>query len=105
VARAQQPAIPVVGFLTNATESSMRGELAVFLRGLSEQGFVEGRNVEVLSRHAESQEDRLPALAADLVQRRVAVIFVAPNVGFARIAKNRFLPPVATLWNTVSWRI
>jgi hypothetical protein len=42
---------------------------------------------------------------ADLVQRRVAVIFVAPNVGFARIAKNRFLPPVATLWNMFSWRI
>jgi putative tryptophan/tyrosine transport system substrate-binding protein len=86
-ARAQQPAKPVVGFLTNSTESSLREVHAEFLHGLREQGFVEGRNVEV-SRHAESQEDRLPALAADLVQRRVAAIFVVPNVGFARIAKN-----------------
>ncbi len=88
LAAAQQVAKPVIGFLTNGTESSMREALAVFLQGLREQGFVEGRNVEILSRHAESQEDRLPALAADLVQRRVAAIFVVPNVGFARIAKN-----------------
>jgi len=84
----QQPGMPVVGVLTNGTESVARGFLAVFLQGLREQGFVEGRNVEILPRHAESQEDRLPALAADLVQRHVAAIFVAPNVAFARIAKN-----------------
>jgi putative tryptophan/tyrosine transport system substrate-binding protein len=85
---AQPVTQPVVGFLTNGTESSMREGLAYFLQGLREQGFVEGRNVEILSRHAASQEDRLPALAEDLVQQRVAAIFVAPNVGFARIAKN-----------------
>jgi putative tryptophan/tyrosine transport system substrate-binding protein len=56
--------------------------------GLHEQGFVEGRNVGILSRYAETHEDRLSALAADLVQRHVAAIFVIPNVGFAQIAKN-----------------
>jgi putative tryptophan/tyrosine transport system substrate-binding protein len=86
-ARAQQAAVPVIGYLTNGTES-VTVTLDAFRQGLGEQGFVEGRNVEILSRYAESHEDRLPALAADLVQRRVAAIFVAPNVGFARIAKN-----------------
>jgi putative tryptophan/tyrosine transport system substrate-binding protein len=84
---AQQAAVPVIGYLTNGTES-VTVTLDAFRQGLGEQGFVEGRNVEILSRYAESHEDRLPALAADLVQRRVAAIFVAPNVGFARIAKN-----------------
>jgi putative ABC transport system substrate-binding protein len=88
LAVAQPVAKPVIGFLTIATESYSRENLAVFLQGLREQGFVEGRNVEILSRYAESHEDRLPALAADLVQRHVAAIFVVPNVGFARIAKN-----------------
>jgi putative tryptophan/tyrosine transport system substrate-binding protein len=87
VAHAQKANVPVIGFLTINTESTTR-TLAPFLQGLHEQGFVEGRNVEILSRYAETHEDRLPALAADLVQRRVATIFVVPNVGFARIAKN-----------------
>jgi putative tryptophan/tyrosine transport system substrate-binding protein len=82
-----QPAMPVIGFLSIGTEG-LDITRAAFRQGLGEQGFVEGRNVEILSRYAESHEDRLPALAADLVQRRVAVIFVEPNVGFARIAKN-----------------
>jgi ABC-type uncharacterized transport system substrate-binding protein len=57
-------------------------------QGLAEQGFVEGQNVEILSRYAETHEDRMPALAADLVQRRVAALGTTKIVSFARIAKN-----------------
>jgi putative ABC transport system substrate-binding protein len=92
-ATAQQVAKPVVGFLSNGTQGNAAVALVPFLQGLREQGFVEGRNVEILSRYAESHEDRLPTLAVDLVKRHVAAIFVVPNVGFARIAKN----PTATI--------
>jgi putative ABC transport system substrate-binding protein len=71
VARAQQPRLPVIGFLASERRAeNVRG----FSQGLSETGFVEGRNVIVEYRFAEGQYERLPALAADLVQRRVAVI-------------------------------
>jgi putative ABC transport system substrate-binding protein len=66
-ARAQQPAMPVIGFLT--VTKPITSFLAGFRRGLSEFGCVEGMNVTVDYRSAEGQPDRLPALAADLVQR------------------------------------
>jgi putative ABC transport system substrate-binding protein len=69
--RGQQPAAPVVGYLSGGTENAAR--LGPFRQGLGEQGYVEGRNLEILYRSAEGY-DRLPALAADLVRRRVAVI-------------------------------
>src|SRR5262249_39432381 len=70
--RAQQPAMPVVAFLSAAPlETDVRG-LAEFRKGLSEIGYVEGQNVMIEYRSAEGQADRLPALAADMVQRRVA---------------------------------
>jgi len=72
VARAQQVA-PVVGFLSVASETG--GYAAAFRRGLSEEGYVEGRNVEVLYRYAEFQNERLPSLAAELVRHPVAVIY------------------------------
>jgi putative ABC transport system substrate-binding protein len=73
-ARAQQPALPMVGFLRITTAASSAHLLAAFRQGLGELGFVEGQNVAIEHRWADHQTDRLPALAADLVRRRVAVI-------------------------------
>jgi putative tryptophan/tyrosine transport system substrate-binding protein len=73
--RAQQPAMPVVGFLSGqSAEVDYKDVTVPVLQGLREAGFVAGQNVAVEYRWAENQYDRLPALAADLVRRRVAVI-------------------------------
>jgi putative ABC transport system substrate-binding protein len=77
-ARAQQPAIPVIGWLDGVPLEQRRDVLAAFREGLNEVGFAEGRNVSIEFRFADGQLDRLPELAADLVRRRVAVI-VANN--------------------------
>ena len=73
-ARAQQTAMPVVGFLGTASAGPFAHLLAGLRRGLQETGFIEGRNVAIGYRWAEGQYDRVPALAADLVRRQVAVI-------------------------------
>jgi putative tryptophan/tyrosine transport system substrate-binding protein len=74
VARAQQPAVPVIGFLsTQSADDDYKTLTVPFLRGLQETGYVAGQNVAVEYRHAENQLDRLPAIAADLVRRRVAL--------------------------------
>src|SRR5215831_17456825 len=87
VAQAQQRAMPVIGFLgTQSAELDYKNVTIPFLQGLKEAGFVEGQNVAVEYRYAENQVDRLPALAADLVRRRVAVI-VAFNTEAALEAK------------------
>ena len=72
--RAQQPTIPVIGLLGSATAREWAPSVAAFLRGLSEAGFAEGRDVAIEYRWAESQYDRLPSLAAELIQRQVSVI-------------------------------
>jgi putative tryptophan/tyrosine transport system substrate-binding protein len=73
-ARAQQPALPVIGFLMDGTVEDWRDDLAGFRRGLAETGYVEGRNVAIDYRASEGQNDKLPGLAADLVRRQVTVI-------------------------------
>jgi putative tryptophan/tyrosine transport system substrate-binding protein len=77
--RAQQPALPVIGFLDTASPGPLAHFLTAFRQGLREVGFVEGRDVAIEYRWGENHYDRLPALATDLVQRQVAVI-VAINV-------------------------
>jgi putative ABC transport system substrate-binding protein len=76
---AQQPALPVIGFLSSAIRDGSDSRLPSFRRALNESGYVEGRNVVIEYRYADNQYDRLPALAADLVARRVAVIVAAGN--------------------------
>ena len=73
-AKAQQPTMPVIGLLGSATAREWAPSVAAFLRGLSEAGFVEGRDVAIESRWAENQYDRLPSLAAELIHRQVSVI-------------------------------
>src|ERR1700719_1323694 len=86
-ARAQQPALPVIGFLHNASLETSRERTAAFHRGLAETGYVEGQNVAIEYRWAQSQSDRLPAFAADLVRRKVAVIATPGYTQSALVAK------------------
>jgi putative tryptophan/tyrosine transport system substrate-binding protein len=95
-ARAQQAAVPVVGVLSGLSAAPMADPLAAFHRGLSEAGFVEGRNVAMEYRWADGQLDRLPAMAADLVSRRAAVILaVGADVGtLAAMGATKTIPIV-----------
>ena len=89
VARAQQAAMPVIGFLHRETPSPWwEALIAVMKRSLAEMGYVEGRNFVIEYRWAEGQTDRLPALAADLVRRKVAVIVAPTNTPTALAAKE-----------------
>jgi putative tryptophan/tyrosine transport system substrate-binding protein len=71
--------MPVIGFLHSESLEARRNEVAAFMNGLAGAGYIEGRNVAIEYRWAQSQYDRLPALPADLVRRRVAVIFAASS--------------------------
>jgi putative tryptophan/tyrosine transport system substrate-binding protein len=87
VARAQQPAVPVIGWLSASTPESDALILRPFRQALNAQGFVEGRNVAIEFRWTEGQIDRLPGMAADLVQRRVSVIVTTASVPAINAAK------------------
>ena len=87
VARAQQSAMPVIGYLGSGSPAPFAQMIAAFREGLKEIGFVEGQDVTIDYRWADGQYDRLPALAADLAQRRVALIFASGGAAPTRAAK------------------
>jgi len=93
-ARARQPAMPVIGFLNTRAPSEDAQLLAAFRQGLTETGYVEGRNVAIEYRWAEGHSDRLSALAADLVRRQVSVIVANSQATVAAKAETTTIPIV-----------
>jgi putative tryptophan/tyrosine transport system substrate-binding protein len=87
-ARAQQPAMPVIGFLGSETPELFADRMRALRQGLSETGCVEGRNVTIEYRYANNQIDRLPKLAADLIRRRVSIIVTPFGTAAALAAKS-----------------
>jgi putative ABC transport system substrate-binding protein len=86
-ARAQQPSVPVIGYIGSTSPGPYADRVGVFRQGLNETGFVEGRNVAIEFRWAENEFDRMPALIADLVRQQVAVIAMAGSTSGAVAAK------------------
>src|SRR5262249_35279095 len=93
---AQQSAMPVIGFLNGQTSAEFAHLVTAFHRGLNEAGFVEGQNVAIEFRWAGWQDARLPALAADLVQRGVSVMVATGGAHEAGIASSRTIPIVCS---------
>src|ERR1700694_2585962 len=87
-ARAQQPAAPVIGFLHGGSQAPYAQMVSAFRKGLSETGFDDGRNVVIEYRWADGNYDRLPALADELVNRRIAVLYTSGGSVSALAAKD-----------------
>ena len=85
VVRAQQPVVPVIGFLRSTPLAPFQSLVTAFGQGLREAGFVDGQNVAIAYRYADNQVDRLPALVAELIRLRAAVI--VGNMDSAHVAK------------------
>jgi putative ABC transport system substrate-binding protein len=97
VARAQQPRLPVIGYVNLLAPEASVGSLAGFRKGLAEMGYVEGRNVAVEYRWAQNGRDRLPELIADLIRRQVVVIVAPGNLAaFAAKAATTKIPVIFT---------
>jgi putative tryptophan/tyrosine transport system substrate-binding protein len=94
-ARAQQPSMPVIGFLNASSSKQTAPLLAAFRQSLSEAGYVEGRNLAIEYRWAEAQYDRLHAMAAELVRSQVAVIVASPIPDAVAAKAARWRTPTA----------
>jgi putative ABC transport system substrate-binding protein len=94
--RAQQPAMPVIGFLHSESRDPIRGQVDAFQRALNEGGYTEGQNVAIEYRWAEGQFDKVPALVADLVRRQVAVIVAGGGTAAAAKAGGGTIPIIFT---------
>ena len=99
VARAQQAAMPVIGFLRDTSLADATYLVAAFRQGLKEAGFIEGQNVAIEYRSAEDQPHRLPALVADLVRRQVALIVGNTPATVAAVAATTTVPIVFVTGN------
>jgi putative tryptophan/tyrosine transport system substrate-binding protein len=99
--RAQQPATPVIGFLNNLSPDAIAHPAAAFREGLKEAGYIEGHNLAIEYSWAESHNDRLPMLAADLVRRQVAVI-VATGGGASALAAKAATTTIPTVFSSAT---
>ena len=97
-ARAQQPSVPVIGYLSPTSPDAIPDRLRAFHQGLKDTGYVAGENVAIEYRWAEGEYDRLPALALELVRRQVSVIVTGGNAAtFAAKAATKTIPIVFIL--------
>jgi hypothetical protein len=107
-ARGQQPVMPVIGFLRSSSIEVAQHMVARLRQGLKEAGYIEGENVAIEFRSAEGQNDRLPAFAAELIQRRVAVIVcngVDPPLQSCHYADSRQARQRSNLRPSGRWRV
>ena len=103
-ARAQQPAMPVIGFLDPTSPDGYADRMRAFHQGLKDNGYVEGENIAILYRWAEGRQERLPEMAADLVRQRVAVIVTAA-AGGSRPKRQQRRSPSSSLPAETPWRL